>query len=60
MTWRAYGASNQAIDVIEKDFRLILFDSDNKEIMQIEKMETLDAAKIERETLSNKLGLSVI
>jgi len=60
VTWRAYGASNQALDVIEKDFRFILFDSNNKEIMQIEKMETLDAAKIELETQCNKLGLSVI
>ena len=60
VTWRAYGASNQAIDVIEKDFRLILFDSDNKEIMQIKKMETLDAAKLELEIECKRLGLSVI
>ncbi|MCX6250158.1 MAG: hypothetical protein NTX61_05335 [Bacteroidetes bacterium] len=60
VTWRAYGASNQAIDVIVKDFRLILFDSDNKEIMQIKKTDSLDAAKIERETLSNKLGLCIV
>ena len=58
VTWRAYGASNQAIDVIVKDFRLILFDSTNKEIMPIKKMETLDAAKIELEIECKRLALS--
>ena len=60
VTWRAYGTSNQAIDVIAKDFRLILFDSTNQEIMQIKKTDSLETAKIERETLSNKLGLSIV
>ena len=58
--WRAYGTSNQALDVINKDFRLILFDSDNKEIMPIKKMGTLDDAKIEIEIECKRLGLGRI
>ena len=58
VTWRAYGTSNQAIDVIVKDFRLILLDSSNKEIMQIKKTDSLDAAKIELEIECKRLALS--
>jgi hypothetical protein len=58
VTWRAYGASNQAIDVIVKDFRLFLYDSHDKEIMPIKKTGTLDAAKIEIEIECKRLGLS--
>jgi hypothetical protein len=58
VTWRAYGSSNQALDVIAKDFRLILYDSHDKEIMPIKKTGTLDAAKIEIEIECKRLGLT--
>ena len=58
VTWRAYGTSNQAIDVIDKDFRLILFDSSDKEIMQIKKANSLDTAKIELEKECDRLSLT--
>jgi hypothetical protein len=60
VTWRAYGVSNQSLDIVNKDFRLILFDSKDKEIMPIKKTDSLVSAKEELETLCNKLGLSVI
>ena len=58
ITWRAYGASNQSLDVTQKDFRLILYDSNNKEIMPIKKTGSLDAARIELELECKRLGLS--
>jgi hypothetical protein len=58
VTWRAYGVSNQSLDIVNKDFRLILFDSNNKEIMPIKKTDSLVSAKEELETLCNKLGLN--
>jgi len=60
VTWRAYGASNQSLDIVNKDFRLVLFDSNNKEIMPINKTDSLILAKEELETLCNKLELSGI
>ena len=60
VTWRTYGASNQAIDVTENDFRLILFNSANKEIIQIKKTNSLDAARTELEIECNKLELGCI
>jgi hypothetical protein len=59
-TYRAYSRGNQALDVAQKDFRLILYDSANKEIMPIKKTESLDAAKIELEIECKRLGLSRI
>ncbi|MEI6901091.1 MAG: hypothetical protein WCL00_14540 [Bacteroidota bacterium] len=59
VTWRAYGTSNQAIDDVKKDFRLILFDGDHKEIMQIMKLKTLDEANLEVWKQSERLGLSI-
>ncbi|MCX6268223.1 MAG: hypothetical protein NTW16_12835 [Bacteroidetes bacterium] len=55
--YRAYSQGNRSLDVDKKDFRLILFDSDNKEIMTIKKYKTLDLAKAEYETIGNQMGL---
>ena len=60
VTWRTYGASNQVIDVTENDFRIILFDSANNEIMQIKKTNSLDSAKTELESECKRLGLDSI
>ena len=60
ITWRAYGVSNQSIDDVKKDYRLILFDAGNKEIIQMMKMKTLDAARFEVERQSKRLGLTIL
>lgn len=59
-TYRAYSQGNRAIDVSQMDFRIILYDSDENEIMQVKKADTLDSAKLERETIGNNLGLKII
>ena len=58
ITWRTYSRGNRTLDIESKDFRIILLDSDNQEIMQIKKTNSLDLAKAELEILCNKLGLS--
>lgn len=57
-TYRTYSRGNRALDVTQNDFRLILYDSENKEIMPIKKTESLDAARIELEIECKRLGLS--
>jgi len=59
MTWRTYSQSNQTLDIACNDYRIILLDSNKNELMPIKKMDSLDAAKVEMEKISNLLGLSV-
>jgi hypothetical protein len=58
--WRSYSQGNRTLDIINKDFRIILLNSENKEIMPIKKTTSYDSAQIECETLGNRLGLSLI
>ena len=59
LTWRAYSQGNRPLDIEKKDYRIILLDSGNKEIMPIKKINLKDSAKIELVILGNKLGLSI-
>lgn len=59
-TYRSYSQGNRTFDVSKMDFRIILYDSDEKEIMQIDKADSLDSAKAKRDTIGNQLGLKII
>lgn len=59
-TYRAYSQGNRANNVSRMDYRIILYDFDEKEIMQVNKADTLDSARLERDTIGNKLGLKII
>ena len=58
--YRAYSRGNRALDVSQNDFRLILYDSENREIMPVKKTESPEAAEIELELECKRLGLSRI
>ncbi|MHC1703989.1 MAG: hypothetical protein AB9846_08775 [Tenuifilaceae bacterium] len=58
--WRAYSRGNESLDIVSKDFRIFLFDSNNKMIMPIKKVDSNDSAKADLEILSKQLGLGVI
>ncbi len=58
MMWRTYSRGNRTLDVANDDFRLILVGSNNKDIMEIKKADSLDNAKLDMETLNKQLGLS--
>lgn len=60
VTWRTYSGGNRKLDIEDCDYRIILYDSSNQEIMQIQKANSMDTAKIEIEKLCNLLGLSFI
>jgi hypothetical protein len=57
VTWRAYSRGNRSLDIDNKDFRLVLLDSENQEIMTLKKTDSLQSAKAELEILCNKLAL---
>ena len=56
--WRTYSKSNRTLDLVDKDFRLILYGENNKQIMPIMKTNSLDSAKIELESIAVQLGLN--
>jgi hypothetical protein len=56
-TWTAYSQGNRPLDVGKTDFRLILVDAWDKEIMQVKKTGSLKMAETEREILRDRLGL---
>jgi hypothetical protein len=58
--WRAYSQSNRALDIANNDYRLILYDSNGKEILPIQKSDNLDSAKLNLDKLSKELELGVI
>jgi len=58
MMWRTYSRGNRSLDIINDDFILILVGSNNKDIMEIKKADSLEAAKRDMETLNKQLGLS--
>ncbi|MCX6251777.1 MAG: hypothetical protein NTX61_13625 [Bacteroidetes bacterium] len=60
LTWRAYSRGNRALDIVNKDYRIILFDSGNREIIPIKKTESKDSAIIEHKLIGKELGLSLI
>jgi hypothetical protein len=59
-SWRAYSQSNRAIEDNYHDFRIILYDAENKELMPVKKFDSIEAARLELETLGSQLGLDRI
>lgn len=43
--WRAYSRSNRNLDIANNDYRLILYHSNGREILTIQKSDNLDSAK---------------
>ena len=55
--WRAYSRSNRALDINNPDYRLVLLDSHQKEIVNILKANDIQTARQKIELLRAKLGL---
>lgn len=60
VTWRSYSRGNRSLDIDEKDFRLVLFDSDSIELLHLKKTYSFESARTELEFLCNKLDLKEI
>lgn len=58
--WRAYSRSNRTLDIANKDYRLILYDTNGREIMPIQKSDNLDSAKLDLNRISKELEIGVI
>jgi len=60
VTWTTYSRSNRSIDTEKNDFRIVLCDSGEKEIMEISKSNSVETVKERLDTLSRQLGLEAI
>jgi hypothetical protein len=60
VTWTTFSRSNRSIDTVKKDFRIVLCDSTETEIMEISKSKSLETVMVQLENLSRQLGLSAI
>ena len=59
LTYRAYSRANRSLDIEQNDFRLVLYNSNNGEIMPLKKFNTLKIAKMELETIAKRMGLAM-
>ena len=57
-TWRSYSRGNRTLDITDYDLRIILYDSDDRQVMPIRKAYTMDIAKEEMKEIIENLGLS--
>ena len=60
VTWRAFSRSNRSLEVENNDFRLILMNNNEQEIMELKKVDSLEKAKTELAILYSKLELKAI
>ncbi len=60
VTWRAFSRSNRSLEVENNDFRLILMNNNEQEIMELKKVDSLEKAKTELAILCSKLELKAI
>jgi len=58
--WRTYSRSNQSIDIQNNDYRLILYNSDNKVITALMKTDNLNTAQYNLEKLCLEFGIESI
>lgn len=59
-TWSSYSKGNRSYDSTQIDFRVNLYDSNNKFIMTLKKVQSVLNAKQELELMANSLGLKPI
>ena len=59
VTWSAFSQGNRNLDIEQKDFRIVLFDSENRELLTLMKTGSMESAEAEMEKLCTQLELSV-
>ena len=58
--WHISSLSNRNLEIEDKDFRIFLYDFDEKQILPIKKFGSQNAARVELVKLTKKLGLKQI
>jgi hypothetical protein len=58
VTWTTFSSSNRSIDTVKKDFRIVLCDAEENEIMEISKSNSVEDAMSQLEIIGKQLALS--
>lgn len=58
--WKSYSRAGVPLEIKEKDFRLVLYGSGEKQIIPLKKANSMEKAKLELTKLSEQLQLDVI
>ena len=58
--WTVYSLSNRSADIGNRDFRLLLFNAEDNEIMPVKKVSSLESAIAERKILCSDLGINEV
>lgn len=58
LTWRAYSRANRSLDIDKRDYRVALFDADNREIIEISKSVSPELAGVKLDELSGCLRIA--
>lgn len=60
VVWRSYSSGNRALDVSKTEYLIILYSSENNEIIPVKKSKSREEAVVELARLKNNLGLIII
>lgn len=55
--WKSYSGGNRELDITNEDYRLVLYNSSGKKIMPVKKVDNMNSAKIELETICRQLEI---
>ena len=55
--WKTYSGGNRELDITNEDYRLVLYNSSGKKIMPVKKVDNMNSAKIELETICRQLEI---
>lgn len=57
--WKTYSGGNRELDITNEDYRLVLYNSSGKKIMPVKKVDNLNSAKMELETICRQLEIKL-
>jgi hypothetical protein len=58
--WKSYSRAGVPLEINEKDFRLVLYGSGERQIIPLKKADSMEKAKHELTKLSEQLGIGII
>jgi hypothetical protein len=58
--WKSYSRGGVPLSISDKDFRLILYGSGDRQIIPVKKTDSIESARSELESISGRLGIGII
>ena len=55
--WRSYSGGNRSLDIVNEDYRLVLFNASGKKLMPVKKVDDLNVARKELDNICEQLKI---